>query len=164
MKIVFHQNILLSIVLINPCLKLGSSSFGFALEKLNLKDLGLLSKVKIPTLGDNSELTSDDEILKEIRADKLRCDSISYRMLQQLVLKSQEVRREPIEDHIPMLFMISGADTVVDPRINRIYANGLQEDSVCIKWYEHAKHNLLNEVNRVQAYDDICKWVSGSLS
>lgn len=159
-----HINMFDGLILVNPCLKLGTSSFGMALEKLHLKDLGVLSKVKIPTLGDSSELTNDDEILKEIRADKLRCDSISYRMLQQLVSRSQQIRRAPVENSIPILFLISGADTVVDPRINRIYASGLKKDSICIKWYEHAKHNLLNEVNRAQAYNDISEWVRGSLS
>ena len=83
-------------------------------------------------------------------------------MLQQLVKKSQALRKEPLESSKPILFLISGADTVVDPRINRIYAQGLKKESICIKWYEHAKHNLLNEVNRAQVFNDISEWVRGS--
>ena len=149
-------------ILVNPCLKLGSSSFGGFLEKAKLKNLGLLSKFKISTFSDGSELTNDDEILKEIQNDKLRCHHISYGMLQQLVSKSQQVRKTNIEKSLPILFLISGADTVVEPRVNKIYAQGLKRESVSIKWYEHSKHNLLNEVNREFVYDEINEWVSGS--
>ena len=56
------------VVLVNPCLKLGSSSYGSFLDKIQFKQLGVFSKFKIPSLSDGTELTNDEEVLRDIRS------------------------------------------------------------------------------------------------
>lgn len=146
-------------ILVNPCLKLGSIVFGSLLDKLSLKGLGFLGKLRLPTLFSGRHLTSDEKIQKQIDEDCLRSSFMSYNLLKELVFYGRKVRLNSFFMMPPGLFLLSEADTIVDPQENKEYAEGLKKETVSIKWYGHCKHDLLNEVNRQKVYKDIGKWV-----
>lgn len=151
-------------ILVNPCLKLGKESFGTFLEKINLKEIPFLGKLRIPSLTRGITLSNDDKVIAEIEGDELRNSFVSYQFLRELVGASQRVRKAQSENHVPCLFLVSEADVIVNPEITKIYVKSLKKESICIKCYQHAKHDLLNEVNRDQVYSDISDWLQGSMS
>lgn len=119
----------------------------------------------------NSWLTKDTEVLKEYYANP-KCKFIftlnGYMGLFEAVLfDNQPENIEKIPKNLP-LFLISGADDPVGNlgkgvmHVYETYKNAGIADVTC-KLYENDRHEIINETDRENVYQDIASWLNAHL-
>lgn len=130
------------------------------MDKLTFGDFNKSFK---PNRTDFDWLSRDESEVDKYIADKDCGERFTnrffYDLLSGLSLVHQEAHALPID--MPYLFMAGGADPVVGFEKNFLktaehFAKGKKNFTRII--YENARHEVLNEVNRQEVYEDIINW------
>lgn len=112
-------------------------------------------------------LTRDDDIVDEYLADK-RIDFIFtlngfYNLFRVMMEMNEEDRLGNIPKELPLLLVSGDNDPVGDFGKGVIKAYNMYRDlelkNVSFKLYEDDRHEILNELDREQIYEDILSWM-----
>lgn len=116
----------------------------------------------------NSWLTKDEEIVKQYYSNP-KCSFIftvnGYRGLMEAVLFDNQMENvKKISKKLP-LFIVSGKDDPVGDcgeGVKKVYDMFKEAGSEDITWklYENDRHEILNETDRQQVYEDILAWMT----
>jgi alpha-beta hydrolase superfamily lysophospholipase len=59
---------------------------------------------------------------------------------------------------IPILMLIGGQDTLIDPAASREFFERLGSEDKTLLFYPKMLHEPLNELGREQVFDDLVRW------
>lgn len=119
----------------------------------------------------NDWLTRDEAVVDEYNAGKLTTFLFTvngYRGLMNMILYVRKPRNiERIPKNLPML-MISGLDDPVGEYGKGVYRayNSYHGhiDDIDLRLYEDCRHELCNEVNKEEIYEEIYGWIMNHMS
>lgn len=129
------------------------------LEKLN----GLVPKLHIPMIYSGKDLTRDQDRANDFDTDSLIPKFMSVRMIKEILDASDKIIGLSYYLKIPSLFLISGADKVVDPSSTLLFAHGIDKELCEIIRYPDHYHELWNETDRLDIFKTMKDWVDGQL-
>ena len=108
-------------------------------------------------------LTRDPEIEKEHRTDPLRHNRISPPLFFGMVEGGEILMARAGEIRVPLLMLLGGSDTVIDPMTSREFFNRIGSDDKTLLIYPKMVHEPFNELGREQVYDDVVRWLEQHL-
>jgi alpha-beta hydrolase superfamily lysophospholipase len=114
-----------------------------------------------PSGVDAGDLSHDPERVADYRDDPAIFSSLTIR----LGLEAQEAmerafsRRDRIAPDLPLLFLVAGADSVVDASRSLELARSLPGDDVTVRVLEGYYHEVLQEVERAAVMAEIQSWI-----
>lgn len=145
--------------------KYGPKAKGYKMEKLSF---GAFNGYFKPNKTNFDWLTRDENIVNQFIADPLcgnaHSNSYYYYLLKGLRTNHKKENLEKIPKNLPILIVSGEADPVglMGKGVKRLY-NSLVEigiNSVYIKLYKNARHEILNELNKDEVFDDILKFLN----
>jgi alpha-beta hydrolase superfamily lysophospholipase len=115
--------------------------------------------------GDRREgvLTRDPEILSEQHADTLRHNRISPPLFFGMVEGGEQLLARAAEIRVPILVLVGGQDTVIDPATTRAFYERLGSEDKTLLIYPKMLHEPFNDLGRAQVFDDLARWLSARL-
>ena len=143
----------------------GGKTQGKVFEDMIFK---LYNKNFQPIRTQSDWLSRDIERVDAYRNDKLCTFTFTYCAYRDLFMLLREVSRKAWAENTPKklpIFIFSGAEDPVgnfSKGVTQVY-NLLRQagcENVSLKLYEGGRHEMLNEVNRLEVYEDIYNWVS----
>lgn len=145
--------------------KYGPKAKGYKMEKLSF---GAFNGYFKPNKTNFDWLTRDENIVNQFIADPLcgnaHSNSYYYYLLKGLRTNHKKENLEKIPKNLPILIVSGEADPVglMGKGVKRLY-NSLVEigiNSVYIKLYKNARHEILNELNKDEVFYDILKFLN----
>lgn len=147
-----------SIILSNPCIKPYLKLPSFA--KTLVRELSEnLSKTRVPSLYSGKDLTSDIERAMDFDGDHLNSNFMTFGMINSILEASDKIMSYSYYLKHPILFLLSGKDTVVNAQSTELFISGIEKDLVKVLKYMDAKHDLFNETCRRQVYEEIVEYL-----
>ncbi len=136
-------------------------------EFMNQLGMGGYNKQFEPSESTKDWITSDEEMRKKYEADPLCSFTFTvngyYQMFEGMKVLTKKNAMDKIPGSLPVLF-VSGAEDPVGSngegvaRVFRKYERaGIQD--VKMKLYPKGRHEILNESNREQVYEDLYQWM-----
>ncbi len=136
-------------------------------EFMNQLGMGGYNKQFEPSESTKDWITSDEEMRKKYEADPLCSFTFTvngyYQMFEGMKVLTKKNAMDKIPGSLPVLF-VSGAEDPVGSngegvaRVFRKYERaGIQD--VKMKLYPQSRHEILNESNREQVYEDLYQWM-----
>ena len=136
-------------------------------EFMNQLGMGGYNKQFEPSESTKDWITSDEEMRKKYEADPLCSFTFTvngyYQMFEGMKVLTKKNAMDKIPGSLPVLF-VSGAEDPVGSngegvaRVFRKYERaGIQD--VKMKLYTKGRHEILNESNREQVYEDLYQWM-----
>jgi alpha-beta hydrolase superfamily lysophospholipase len=127
---------------------------------------GVLSKA-LPWLPfsneiDPSELSSDPAFVRAYREDPLVHARITPRLYTGFMAAIGDAFREKDRIHLPTLFLVPEADTVVEEAAVVRFAESLSGE-VAIRRYAGFRHESLNELERKRPVWDVIAWIDARI-
>ncbi|HEX2202168.1 MAG TPA: alpha/beta hydrolase [Longimicrobium sp.] len=127
---------------------------------------GVLTRVlpKLPLSNeiDPAELSSDPAYVRSYREDPLVHTRITPRLYTELMAHIGHAFAERGRFGHPLLFLVSGADTVVQAGATHRFAEGLTGD-VTVHRYDGFRHESLNEAGRARPIADLTAWLEARI-
>lgn len=108
---------------------------------------------------DPDALSRDPEIVRAYREDPLVHDRITPRFFTEVSSAMGLVLQHSDRIASPLLFMLPGADRVVDTQRTLAFARSISATDVSIQVYPGHFHELLNEPDRAAIVRDIRDWL-----
>lgn len=108
---------------------------------------------------DSDMCTRDPECKKVIDNDKLEHRFATPKLLQSILLGQLSSRILKHKVRTDTLFMLSGADTFVDPDASRKIFNGIKFEHKKMIVYPEMRHALTVELGREKVFDDLLNWL-----
>lgn len=143
---------------IRPQMVLGSSS-----ESILNKLLKLSSKIHLPIIYHGKDLTRDPDRANDFDSDTLIPKFITVGMAKEVVEAASRVRGLSYYLKVPSLFLIAGADRIVDPESATLFAHGIDKKLCQTIHYPEHMHDLWNEVDRQDIFETMKKWIEKTL-
>ena len=150
-------------------LALSSPLLGVAKQapRIKLALAGTLSAV-LPWLPlsneiDPAELSSDAAYVRSYREDPLVHDRVTPRLYTEMMAAIERSVAERGRLTRPLLFLVSGADTVVRADRTLDFARGLDGD-VTVHHYAGFRHEGLNEAERERPVGDLLAWMEAVIA
>ncbi len=111
--------------------------------------------------GDNRPgvLSRDPAVEEEHRTDPLRHNRISPPLFFGMVEGGELLLSHAAEIRIPLLMLLGGQDSVIDPETSREFFNQIGSEDKTLIIYPKMVHEPLNELGREQVYDDLVRWL-----
>jgi alpha-beta hydrolase superfamily lysophospholipase len=103
-------------------------------------------------------LTRDPEIQLEHLTDVLRHNRISPPLFFGMVEGGEMLVTRAPEIRLPILLLLGGQDTVIDPVTSREFFDRLGSEDKTLLFYPKMLHEPLNELGREQVFDDLVRW------
>jgi lysophospholipase len=127
---------------------------------------GVLSRVA-PTLPfgneiDPDDLSTDAEAVAAYRADPLVHARITPRLYTEMLAAMGAAFRDADGLAHPLLFLVPGADRIVDAAETLRLARSLRGD-VTVREYPQMRHETLHEVGRARVVADVLSWMGPRL-
>lgn len=162
MALVLQNNSLSSkvhgIILSNPCIRpvmdVSRSSFSW-LKKFPQ----MLMHFRVPVVHGGVGLTRDLNKAREFDLDPLISKNMSVNMGLEVLKASRKLRSLGYYIDTPCLFLLSGDDLVCDVEMSRLFVSGIDEDLASVSLYPKARHELFNETNREDVFEEISDWL-----
>jgi alpha-beta hydrolase superfamily lysophospholipase len=108
-------------------------------------------------------LTRDPEIQEEHRADPLRHNRMSPPLFFGMVAGGEMLMARAAEIRVPLLMVLGGQDTVIDPGTSREFFDRLGSDDKTLLFYPKMLHEPLNDLGREQVIEDMVRWLEPRL-
>jgi alpha-beta hydrolase superfamily lysophospholipase len=108
-------------------------------------------------------LTRDPEIQLEHRIDPLRHNRMSAPLYFGMLAGGDLLLDRAHEIRTPVLMLLGGSDSVVDPKSSRECFDRLGSDDKTLLYYPSMLHEPLNDLGREQVLDDVVRWLSPRL-
>jgi alpha-beta hydrolase superfamily lysophospholipase len=103
-------------------------------------------------------LTRDPEMQEEHRTDRLRHNRMSAPLFFGMLEGGELLMARAAEIRIPILMLLGGQDTVIDPTTSRAFFDRLGSEDKTLLFYPKMLHEPLNELGREQVIDDLVRW------
>jgi lysophospholipase len=103
-------------------------------------------------------LTRDPEIQQEHRTDPLRHNRMSPRLFFGMVEGGELLMARAAEIRLPLLMVLGGQDTLIDPATSRAFFDRFGSDDKTLLFYPKMLHEPLNDVGREQVIEDMARW------
>lgn len=118
-------------------------------------------------IGPNDWICRDPEVIHKYDEDPL-CGftgsaGLMYDMMSGLILIGQKSHLEKMNKDMPILFIAGAADPVggwgkgVRTVFDRFKGLGIKD--LTLKMYPGARHEVLNELNKTEVWDDVLHWI-----
>jgi alpha-beta hydrolase superfamily lysophospholipase len=107
---------------------------------------------------DPAGLSTDDAYVRTYRDDPLVHPWITPRLYTELLGATAAARAEGGALRIPLLFVLPGADPIVDASVSGAFAEGLSGD-VTLRRYPEMRHEAHNERDRARVEADVAAFV-----
>jgi alpha-beta hydrolase superfamily lysophospholipase len=111
--------------------------------------------------GDNRTgvLTRDPVIQEEHRTDPWRHNRMSAPLFFGMVEGGELLLTRAAEIRLPLLMLLGGQDTVIDPTTSRELFDRIGSDDKTLLIYPKMLHEPFNELGKEQVYDDVVRWL-----
>lgn len=146
------------LILSSPCIR-PRVLFSGASEALLSKFNKVLPKLHLPTIYRGADLTRDPERANDFDTDALIPKFLTVRMAKEIIDASARVRGLSYYIKIPSLFLVAGADKIVDTESTLLFAQGIDKGLVQVVQYPEHHHELWNEIDRQDIFLTMKKWV-----
>jgi alpha-beta hydrolase superfamily lysophospholipase len=150
------------VVFSSPCIKpkllLGQSSVAI-LEKLDR----LTPRLHLPMIYRGSQLTRDKDRANDFETDPLIPRFMTVRMMREIIEATQRIRGLSYYLRVPSLFQVAGEDCLVDPESTILFAHGIDKKLTKVVQYPLHHHELWNELDRQEIFEEIRRWVDHQL-
>lgn len=146
------------IIFSSPCIR-PRMIFGGMEEGLLNKLDRLTPKLHLPMIYKGSDLTRDPERANDFDTDSMIPKFMTVRMVKEVITASTRIRGLSYYLKIPSLFLISGADKLVDPESTVLFAHGIDKKLTTIVQYPQHYHELWNELDRQDIFKTMKTWV-----
>ena len=121
-----------------------------------------------PTRTLSDWISRDEDMVDVYRKDKLCTFTFTYCGYRDLFILLREVSRRDWAENVPKklpIFIFSGTEDPVGDfteGVKNVYNSLLQAkcEDISLKLYEGGRHEMLNETNRLEVYEDIYRWLS----
>lgn len=156
MKLPFQVD---GVILSNPCIKAKFElpDFFIGIVKSFSKHL---SKIRVSNLYDGHDLTRDKHRAIDFNGDPLILKFVTVALALSINDYSKKIFNESYYIDIPTYFQLSTDDEIVDIEATFNFIKGMEKDLVKISKYENAKHDLYNEIQRNEVFNDIIKYIN----
>lgn len=101
----------------------------------------------------------DSHVWQSIRRDPLRHDRASAGLAAGLLRAQRRLLAGTPAFPLPLLILLSSADTVVNPAVTRRYAAAIGPGAVTLLAYDHSLHELLDDQERQRVRADLLAWL-----
>jgi lysophospholipase len=122
----------------------------------------LLPRVPIANEIDPAELSSDAAYVRSYREDPLVHARITPRLYTEMVKAMGDAVAERDRLALPLLFLVPGADSIVQEEETLRFARGLGGD-VTVRRYPGFRHESLNERERARPVADVIGWMEARI-
>jgi alpha-beta hydrolase superfamily lysophospholipase len=112
---------------------------------------------------DAGALSHDPEVVAAYRDDPLVHDKITPRLFAEVSSAMGLVMQRSDRIRVPLLFLLAGADRIVDTQRSAAFAKSLCVTDVTTRIYPDSYHEVLNETDRRSAYLEIQDWIETRL-
>jgi lysophospholipase len=146
----------------SPCIR-PQMALGVISEPVLNRLSRLSGKIHLPMLYRGRDLTHDPEAANNFDVDTLIPKFITVGMSKQIVDASHRIRGLSYYLKIPSLFLIAGADKIVDSESTTLFAQGIDKRLTQIVHYPGLHHELWNEVERFDIFETMKKWIIKTL-
>jgi alpha-beta hydrolase superfamily lysophospholipase len=147
-----------SLTMTNPCINPKITLPKFATDLLlNLSER--LGKMRLPSLYDGFDLTTDRERAIAHKHDHLNSNFMTIRMASEIIKTSKEITPYSYYLQVPVLCILSGNDVIVDSQATKLFLSGLDKSKMKEIYYPDAKHDILNEVCRADVFQEIIEYI-----
>lgn len=146
----------------SPCIRPLTMMETFSLpllEKLNK----FSPKLHLPLIYKGADLTRDSGRANDFDTDSLIPKFISVRMAKEVIDASNRIIGLSYYLRIPSLFLVAGADKIVDPTSTVLFAQGIDKRLTQIIQYPEHHHELWNEIDRADIFQTMKVWVDKEL-
>lgn len=146
----------------SPCIRPQTIMESFSLpilEKLNK----ISPKLHLPLIYKGADLTRDSDRANDFDTDSLIPKFISIRMAKEVIDASNRIIGLSYYLRIPSLFLVAGADKIVDPTSTVLFAQGIDKRLTQIIQYPEHHHELWNEIDRADIFQTMKVWVDKEL-
>lgn len=151
------------LIFTSPCIRPQTILAPLSISVVNYIDK-ISPKLHLPMIYSGKDLTRDPERANDFDVDPLIPKYISVRMAKQIMEASHKIIGLSYYLKYPSLFLIAGADKVVDPHSTELFARGVEKELTQIIYYSNHYHELLNEIDREKIYGTISDWINTHLS
>lgn len=109
-------------------------------------------------------LTRDPEMVRAWNADPLIHGRVTGGLFREAERVQEELLRFGFSPRIPLLFLLPGADPVVDNEVTRGFARGVEGGEVRIEGLEGRRHEPFNDLGREEVFKIVVDWLGGVLA
>ena len=120
-------------------------------------------RLSLPRRSEVEKLTADPARAAAWRSDPLRHGRITPRAMVGIAEAMEAARESPLAVTLPLLLLLSPADAVTSTPATLAWAAESGAD-VTILENPDARHEILNDVDRREAYARICDWLDERLA
>jgi alpha-beta hydrolase superfamily lysophospholipase len=124
----------------------------------------ILPAAPLPVRLDPNDLTHDDERAADYRDDPKVHATMTPRLFMETRLAMEEAARRADRISVPILFLLAGADRIVDTDRSLEFARSLPAEDVTIEVLENAYHEVLQERDRAAVLARIADWIGSRSS
>lgn len=147
-----------SLILTNPCIKPKFTLPTFVNEWV-LSISNKIGKMRLPSLYDGFDLTSDRERAIAFNHDHLNSHFMTVRMGAEITTTCKEITPYSYYLKTPVMCVISGDDVIVNAQSTKLFLSGLDHSRVKQLYYPDSKHDILNETCRFQVFQEIIEYI-----
>ncbi|RIL07758.1 MAG: alpha/beta hydrolase [Proteobacteria bacterium] len=149
---------LLGAVVTGPPLELGR---GVSRTKLRFARLlrGVAPTLRLRAGIDSSDLSRDAEVVKAYDDDPLVFRRASASLAAELLDTVARTAGAGVHVHVPMLLLHGEADRLCPPRGTRNFHGLLRGAGHRLRVYPKLRHEILNEPEQEQVFEDVLAWV-----
>ncbi len=123
----------------------------------------LTPKLHLPMIYTGKDLTRDPERANDFDTDTLIPKFLSVRMAKEVVEAADRIVGLSYYLRIPSLFLVAGADKIVDPASTLLFSHGIDKHLAEVIQYPDHYHELWNEVDRQDIFATVKGWVGRKL-
>ena len=150
-----------AIVLSNFTMNL-SSTF-FQIGNFSKSHLGfvknIISHIRPTHLLKSEDLMTDPIEILEYKKDPLVVHRPTINSIQEIKYKMGDLYQNSYFLEVPILLLKGEADPLIYPSGMEHFSKGIKKDLLTQKNYSLMKHDLYNEVNRENVFNDITEWI-----
>ena len=150
------------LILSNPALKL-LAVVPFWKRLMGAILLRVAPGITLDTSIPDEDLTADPLALAAIASDPLRHDRISPPLFFGMLDAGRLTIGRAGEIQLPTLMIVGGADSLIDPNVNRSFFDNLGSTDKTFEFYPEMKHEPLQEQGREAVILKIAQWVGDRL-
>jgi len=148
------------LILSSPALALRMSPFE---HKLLAVAERLFAWLGLPNGLDANIISHDPQLVAAYRADPLVHNKISARLLRSMLSSIAFCQQRAAEMTVPTLLQVAGDDQAIDPAGALQFSAHLPPELTQMRVYDSLFHEIFNEQNNAQVFDDLRDWLDTKL-
>lgn len=152
-----------ALILSSPALALKLSNTMLTLHRVLL---ALVPRMRVPNPIDAHLLSHDPEVARAYRTDPLVQGTISASVLESFLRGMAQAQADAPRLEAPMLMLVGGADSIVDPQGSRTFFDSTPEDLREMAWFDTGFHEIFNEAEplRGEVFAALTDWLRRHLA